>query len=242
MTTAMVDQTCVSVHYMPSDGKMWAGYLCEKLRGDEYDIKCDLNDLTEDPTTAVKSSKAKVNVVFVTPDFLDVQLWNWSNNLDKNSSILVLTGTEHDDLAQSASFHKSDHVLDFYIYELKETETSVRDLLIFIISKYEDTTDSLNDKNIHVSQSEPKDIGSLGKNNTEQRFRKSANEASFKPDEDIPYRKHKLDTSQGVKCTAHNVERAPADDYDVLPTQSRQVNGLRDVIYKVIMFVGFCGF
>lgn len=123
----------VSIHYMPSDGYAWATYIGQKL--EEYSINCELCDFTAETKSDVKNYK--VNAFFVTPDFLECGDWTLLKAFIKNSCILVLTGTDQVEL-ELVLEKKCDNIQDYFIYEMKENDKSVRDLLIFIISKYEE--------------------------------------------------------------------------------------------------------
>lgn len=155
MATALV-----SLYYVPSDGEAWALYIGQILRADEYTIDCQLCDFTAGANIDMKSSK--VNVFFVTPDFLEHSDWQRLHAVDKSSCILVLTGIEQADL-EAVMSTRCKQIDDYYIYEMMESEKSVRDLLIFIISKYEEEEGvaSVSDKGGHrqisLSLSLPKD-------------------------------------------------------------------------------------
>ncbi|XP_060564669.1 uncharacterized protein LOC132723885 isoform X2 [Ruditapes philippinarum] len=196
----------VSIFYV-SDGYNWSDYLFKKLHSKEYEITCEQIQFNKRSEHSLQSSV--LNVFFVTPDFLENQDWKWANSVDTNKCILVLTGTEQEDLEESAKHYKFDHVNDFFIFQLKETEDSVRDLLIFIITKYEDndphqsgvmseSPQSQHSPHLHHIGSEPRD-----------------------------FRYHE-------RLSLKSNERLSEDDgnYDKLPNLQRQVNGLRDVIYK----------
>ena len=200
----------MSIYYV-SDGYNWSDYLFKKLHSKEYGIKCAQIDFNKRSDLSLQSSV--INVFFVTPDFLEHQDWKWAESVDTNRCILVLTGTEQEDLEDSATYYKFDHVNDFYIYQLMETEESVRDLLIFIISVFEEN-ESPHGEHLHHIGSEPRD---------------------FKYHERLSLKSSDRSSNSTRSSSSSFRKTASEDDsnYDRLPNLQRQVNGLRDVIYKV---------
>ncbi|XP_045214228.2 uncharacterized protein LOC123564593 isoform X5 [Mercenaria mercenaria] len=209
----------VSIFYVQPDGEVWADYLYQKLIAKEYEINCEKIEFTGKSESSLHSSV--FNVFFVTPDFLDTQNWKWSNSVDTSRCLLVLTGTEHDDLEESARYHECEHVNEFYIHELKETEESVRDLLIIIISKYEESDHH------HESPSPP----------THQSPREPLHYRGSEP-KNFKYKDRLSAKSTGRAYTgmrnSPNVVRKTISEgqYDRLPNYQRQVNGVRDVVCK----------
>lgn len=218
----------VLIHYVPSDGQVWAEYLCQKLRAKPYEINCELIKFT--PNSVAEAHSSILNVFFVTPDFLDVQDWSWTNSLDKNTCILVLTGTEQEDLELATQIHKSEHVLDFLIHQLTETEESVRDLLIIIITKYE-----YGDLHRSGSLSSPVHAvkESLRHTDSEPRQFKYSSSARRFPEQARSPEAGSPGLSYSPKHSKSFEKDDDGQNYDVLPKYQRQVNGVRDVLYKV---------
>ena len=131
----MVNHTGVSIYHVPKDGAEWAKYIQEKLATKGYDLRCVLNDFTCQTSSHVVSTT--VNVFLITPDFLDCRNWDTLNDFDKDTCIFVLTGVDITDFAEAAREYKTEHVLDWYILEITNTEHSVRDMVVSIISIYE---------------------------------------------------------------------------------------------------------
>lgn len=197
----------VSVYYQPSDGTEWARYVHDKLVSRDYEIKCILNNFSCQKTVP-KLSKV-VNVFLVTPDFLDYPDWDVTRQVDRDTCITVLTGVDSVDFEQAARLYNCAFVLDWYTHELDNTEESVRDMLVSIISLYESTDLS---NHIEVPQHRPhRVISGIYENDT--------------------WGEDEYDTLPPTRCLKGMLVEED-DEYDILPP-ARQVNGLVTAFTKV---------
>lgn len=130
--------TDVAICYVSSDGVDWASYIKDKLVCEPYGINCGLIDVASTSFTRdLYLQHSKVNVFFITPDFLEQSDIQSILNLDKDTTITVLTGVERDDLILAVKDVKYDILTDSIICDLQQNEESVRNLLITIIHVFE---------------------------------------------------------------------------------------------------------
>lgn len=210
----MMELQRVSLHFVPSDGQTWAEYIGLKLQG--YSTNCELCDFTATPSKNHRDSK--VNVFFITPDFLEHQNWQVLHTVKSSSCVLVLTGTEHADLEHVLD-KKVKNAQDFFIHEMEQTEESVQDLLVLIISKYEeeDNPDSPR-QTIAVSTSLPAVSTSLPSYSVL---------SGHLPDSPGQTVIHSATLPRDSRLTEDETDNT----YHTLPP-ARQVNSLQDVLYK----------
>ena len=126
----------VSIYYT-SDGQLWADYLKDKLNSKEYSVPVDVINLCDGNF----DFSSKVNVFLVSPDFLYLKNWHVLKNFDTKTAVAVLAGVDQSDWTQAASLYNVESVLEWLDYELEASDTSVRNLLMFIIGIYESSND-----------------------------------------------------------------------------------------------------
>ena len=124
--------------YHADDGQEWAKYIQTKLGSKEYAIHSVLNNINDHPSTHTVSTY--VNVVLVSPDFLDLQTWDILKKFDPKSSLAILTGIEFGDLKRACEKKECKEMFDWMIiHELTETDNeSVRGLMMTVVAAYED--------------------------------------------------------------------------------------------------------
>ena len=120
------------IFYAP-DGKVWAEYLRNKFSSEVYNITTVLKEFN----VADHTSQAKVNVFMITPDLTELDDWSVLEHFDSATSVAVLTGITHDDWYFVLEKFNIDSLEKWVPYELIAEETSVRNLIMFIIELYE---------------------------------------------------------------------------------------------------------
>ncbi|KAL3875387.1 hypothetical protein ACJMK2_033340 [Sinanodonta woodiana] len=125
----------ISVCYHPHDGAEWAKYLQSKLGEREYQIDIALNDVTSDHTSRGKS---RINIIAITPDFLDVIDLNIVKCFHQQLSLAILMGVDTEEftlITRQRGVH--DNVQDWLTLTVDGSGESVRHLLMTIVSMYE---------------------------------------------------------------------------------------------------------
>ncbi|KAJ8317975.1 hypothetical protein KUTeg_003066 [Tegillarca granosa] len=126
-------QECIYLYYIPSDGGSWANFLHEKLNEDDYMLSSSLVDIS---TLENDHLIHDVNIILVSPDFLNLKSLQPLTVLHQIRSLVVLLGV---DKPEYEMFVKDNelNLSKWDVFETEATEKSVRQLLLRIISLYE---------------------------------------------------------------------------------------------------------
>lgn len=133
----MNSQQALCIFYAPTDGLEWTKYLQRKLES-KYDVPCSLCDVTV--VEADLPVSAAANVLLLTPGFLDAGYLTRISALCKYKSIIVLTGVGQEEFDEYVSKHDIKTLLDWYKHEMDSSKDTVRKLILYIISLFEENT------------------------------------------------------------------------------------------------------
>ena len=127
----MAEGVCI---FFENDGQLLAKYLQEKLNSKEMAIKTNINVIYEYQS----AEPFKVNVFLISPEFLSTTSLKTIQDFEKTRSILVLASTDFSELEEAVVENGIEPLLEWFVYSLEESDNSVKELLVSIISLYED--------------------------------------------------------------------------------------------------------
>lgn len=126
----MADEICI---FHEGDSEPLAKFLQDKLSSDDMSIDtCLCTDLR---TTGDK--KCKVNIFLISPEFLQQKKLHIVKDFNEKNSALVLVGSEYSGFEQEVINQDAESLLEWFVFHLEETDESVKELLVSIISIYE---------------------------------------------------------------------------------------------------------
>lgn len=126
----MADEICI-LH--EDDSEPLAKFLQDKLSSDDMSINtCLCTDLQTRGDT-----NCKVNIFLISPEFLERKKLHTIKDFNEKNSVLVLAGSEHNDFEQEAINQGTESLLEWFVFHLEETDESVKELLVSVISIYE---------------------------------------------------------------------------------------------------------
>ena len=124
----------VALHFVPTDGGTWAGFLKTKLSEKRYGINVVFFNANYDLKTDFPHG---ANILLVSPDFLSLKSFEKYSVFDPSTSLIVLLGTSEEEYKDACHKRKGDSILNWPIFETQQNESSVRALLVEIIDLYE---------------------------------------------------------------------------------------------------------
>lgn len=133
----MNSQQPLCIFYSPSDGLEWAEYVQQKLES-KYDVPCSLFDVTAVEADVPVSAAA--NILLLTPGFMNAGYLTRISALCKYKSIFVLTGVGHEEFDDYVTNNGLKTLLDWYKHEMDGSTDTVRKLMLYIISLFEENT------------------------------------------------------------------------------------------------------
>ncbi|XP_052787501.1 uncharacterized protein LOC128222491 isoform X2 [Mya arenaria] len=208
-----------SVFYAKADGSEWAKYVNEKLKS--YGIHGELNELSVDKHLVVVSQC--INVLIITPDFLEHKDWSSISELDHDTCFAVLTGVELCDLKDAGKLYGCEHMAEWEVHENTGTDDCVKDMFVKIIAIYEHSNPLPSSHSPH-SQHPP---------HTPAHGQKlPLRHIVSDPSSSFPY--WNISSSPRHTSIGHLHEEDDDDRgyYDTLPQKPRQVNALKEVFFK----------
>lgn len=126
------EEGVLGIHFIPSDGFLWAESIQQKLNNYGYNLKSVLLDLT----STRNSHLYETNVLLVSPDFSHIKNLNFLHEVDQRKTLVVLLGTnalEIHTFWQEQTCHKLLHTTHF---EMQPHEDCVNCLVLRIINMH----------------------------------------------------------------------------------------------------------
>ena len=124
----------VALHFVPSDGGTWAGFLKTKLSGKRYRINVVFYNANHDLKTDFPHG---ANILLISPDFLLLKSLEKYSVFNPSTSLIVLLGPSEEEYKDVCRKRKGDSILNWPIFETQQNESSVRALVVEIIDLHE---------------------------------------------------------------------------------------------------------